>query len=310
MRVFHAGAAGVIGRRLVPRLVEAGHAVTGTTRAPERVAAIRSAGAEAVVCDVLDAEATRAAVTVARPDVVVQHLTDLPKALPPRKLAKAYEGNDRLRREGTANLVAAARAAGARRYVAQNVCFFYAPEGGPVKDEDAPLMRDVAKPFDRSARVYREMEATVLGAPDLEALVLRFGWWYGPGTTWATDGYFAREVRRRRLPIVGDGGGVFSFVHVDDVAGATLAALERGGPGIYNVCDDDPAAVREWLPAYAAELGAKPPRRVPLWLASLAVGRFQAREFTDLRGASNAKARRELGWEPARPSWRGGLSET
>jgi nucleoside-diphosphate-sugar epimerase len=308
MRVFLAGASGVVGRPLVPRLLEAGHEVTGMTRDPARAEAIRRAGAAAVVADALDAGAVRRAVADARPEVVVQHLTDLPKAIPPRRLARAYEGNDRLRREGTANLVAAARAAGARRYVAQNVCFFYATEGGPVKDEDAPLMSDAPPPFDRTGEVFREMERSILEAPGLEALVLRFGWWYGPGTTWARDGYSAREVRRRRLPVVGDGGGVFSFVHLDDVVGATLAAVEHGNAGVYNVCDDDPAPVRQWLPAYAAQLGAKPPRRVPRWLAALAVGRFQARMFTELRGASNAKARRELGWVPAHPTWRDGLA--
>jgi nucleoside-diphosphate-sugar epimerase len=305
MRVFLAGATGVAGRPLVPRLLRAGHQVTGMTRSAERAQAIRAAGAEAVVADALDAEATRAAVVAARPEVVVQHLTDLPHELPPRQLAKAYAGNDRVRREGTANLVAAARAAGAQRYVAQNVCFFYAAEGGAVKDEDAPLMTEVPPPFDRSARVYREMEETIVGAG---GLVLRFGWWYGPGTTWAPEGYMAREVRRRRLPIVGDGGGVFSFVHVDDVVEATVAALEHGSPGVYNVCDDEPAPVREWLPAYARELGAAPPRRVPRWLAALAVGRFQARMFTELRGASNAKSKRDLGWQPAHPTWRAGLA--
>ena len=308
MRVLLAGATGVVGQRLVPRLVEAGHEVTGLTRKPERAEAIRAAGAAAAVADVLDADATRRAVVDAAPEVVVQHLTDLPKELPPRKLAKAYEGNDRLRGEGTANLVAAARAAGARRYLAQNVCFFYAAQGGPVADEDAPLLDDAPPPFDRSGRVYREMEAMVLGTSGIEGLVLRCGWWYGAGTTWAQDGFYAREVRRRRLPVVGDGGGVFSFVHLDDVVAATLAAIERGAPGAYNVCDDDPAPVRDWLPAYAAELGATPPRRVPRWIAALAVGRFQARMFTEMRGASNAKARRELGWHPAHPTWRGRLA--
>jgi len=309
MKVFLAGASGVVGRRLVPMLVAAGHDVTGLTRTPAGAEAIRATGAQAVLGDVLDAERVRALVTETAPDAVVQHLTDLPSALGPRGLAKAYAGNDRVRREGTANLVAAAEAAGARRYVAQNVCFFYATEGGPVKDEDAPLLDDLPPPFDRSARVYRRLEATVLGARGLEGLVLRCGWWYGPGTTYAPDGHQAGEIRRRRVPVVGDGGGVFSFVHVDDVATATLAALERGGSGVYNVCDDEPAPVREWLPALAATLGAPPPRRVPAWLAALLVGRFGVRFFTEARGASNVKAKRELGWDPAHPTWRAGFEQ-
>jgi nucleoside-diphosphate-sugar epimerase len=309
VRVFVAGASGVVGRRLLPRLVAAGHEVTGMTRRPERTEAIRGAGAQAVVCDALDGAAVREAVAASRPDAVVQHLTDLPKRLGPRNLARAYRANDRVRREGTANLVAAAEAAGARRFIAQNVCFLYAHEGGPVKDEDAPLMDGAPPPFDRSIRVYREMEARVVGA-GLDGLVLRCGWWYGPGTTYGPDGYMVGQLRRRLLPIVGDGAGVFSFVHVDDVAGATVDALARGGAGIYNVCDDEPAPVREWLPALAAAAGAPRPLRVPAWLARMAVGRFPSLWFTDARGASNAKARRELGWVPAHPTWRTGFPET
>lgn len=276
MRIFLAGASGAVGRPLVPRLVAEGHEVTGATRRPERAERIRAAGAEAVVCDVFDAAALRAAVIQARPEVVIQHLTDLPPDLNPRNLKRAYEANDRLRSEGSANLVSAARAAGARRFIAQNICFAYAPEGGPVKDEGAPLFTDAPPPFDRSIRVYQEMEARIVGAEDFEGLVLRFGYWYGPGTSHPRDGHLAGEVRKRRFPIVGNGHGVFSFVHIDDVVDATVAALVQGAPGVYNVCDDDPAPVREWLPAYAAALGAKAPFRVPRWLARLFVGSFPA----------------------------------
>lgn len=305
MRIFLAGAGGVVGRPLLPRLLAAGHEVSGLTRRPERVEAIRAAGGIPVRCDIFDAPALREAVVAARPDVVIQHLTDLPQDLNPRNMKRAYEANDRLRDVGGTNLLAA----GARRFVAQSVCFMYAPEGGPVKDESAPLFADAPPPFDRTVRIYREAEARIADAAELEGIVLRFGFWYGPGTTYASDGYVAGEVRRRRYPIVGGGGGIFSFVHIDDVVEATVRALEHGRPGVYNVCDDDPAPIREWLPAYAQALGAKPPRRVPRWLARPLVGSFATRMMTELRGASNAKAKRELDWQPRHPSWRRGFRE-
>lgn len=309
MRIFLAGATGVVGQPLLPRLVAEGHGVSALTRRLERVEAIRAAGAEAVICDVFDAEGLREVVVAARPDVVIQHLTDLPPNLNPRNMKRAYEANDRLRSEGSANLVAAALAAGARRYIAQNVCFAYAPVGGPVKDESAPLFTDAPRPFDRSARVYREMEDRITATAKLEGIVLRFGFWYGPGTSYAPDGYLAGEVRRRRFPIVGNGGGIFSFVHIDDVVEATVAALDHGTSGAYNVCDNDPAPVHEWLPAYAQALGAKQPLRLPRWLARLFAGSFATRMLTELRGASNAKAKRELGWNPRHASWRQGIRE-
>src|SRR5207248_3835388 len=223
---------------------------------------IRAMGAEPVVGDVLEPSGLRRIVEAARPDVVVQQLTDLPPDLNPRNLERAYARNDRVRGEGTANLVAAAVAAGAARYVAQNICFAYAPVGGPIKDESAPIFTDAPPPFDRTARVYLEMERTILEGSTMDGLILRFGLWYGPGTSLAPDGYTARAVRRRRYPVVGKGTGIFSFIHVDDAVEATVAALTRGSPGAYNVCDDEPAAVREWLPIYAELLGAPPPRRV------------------------------------------------
>jgi 2-alkyl-3-oxoalkanoate reductase len=309
MRILLAGASGVVGRLLTPRLVRDGHEVVGMTRTPAKAEAIREWGAEPAVCDVLDRERTHEVVTKARPEVVIQHLTDLPLDLNPRNLKKAYEANDRLRLDGVPNLVAAAEATGARRYIAQNVCFTYAPVGDRIKDEDAPLMTNAPPPFDRSARAYVSMEERILGAKGMDGLVLRFGFWYGPGTTYAHDGYTAGEVRKRRFPIVGKGTGVFPFIHIDDVVEATILAMERGAPGAYNVTDDDPAEMREWLPAYAEALGAKPPRRVPKWLARLAAGRFTTLMATELRGASNAKAKRELGFEPRWPSWRQGFRE-
>jgi nucleoside-diphosphate-sugar epimerase len=307
VRILLAGATGVIGRPLVPRLVEDGHTVVGITRSPESAGPLREMGAEPVVCDVFDAERLREAAVSVRAEVVIQHLTDLPQDLNPRNLVRAYEANDRLRSEGSRNLLAAAAEAGARRYIAQNVCFIYAREGEPVKDEDAPLYTDAPAPFDRTMRISEEMERRIVQAEALDGLVLRFGFWYGPGTTYASDGYIAEQVRKRRFPLVGDGSGIFSFVHVDDAVEATIAALDRGAAGAYNVCDDDPAPMREWLPAYAEALGATPPRRVPRWLARLVVGRFTSSMATELRGASNAKAKRELGWEPRYPSWRDGF---
>ena len=308
MRLFLAGATGVVGRPLVPRLVADGHEVTAMTRTPSNAEGLRERGAEPVICDALDAEGLRRAMVEARPEVVVQHLTDLPPDLNPRNLKRAYESNDRLRAEGTANMAAAASAAGARRMVAQTVGFLYAPTGSGVKREEDPLYLDAPRPFDRSMSASLALERAVTETDGLEGVVLRFGFWYGPGTSFASDGYTANEVRKRRYPIVGDGGGVFSFVHIDDVVEATVVALDAP-PGIYNVADDDPAPVREWLPAYAEALGAAPPRRFPRWIAALFAGRFAAHMMTGLRGASNEKARRELGWTPRHPSWRRGFRE-
>jgi 2-alkyl-3-oxoalkanoate reductase len=280
------------------------------TRSPEKTEWIRAAGAEPAVCDALDGAAVHDAVGAAKPEVVVQHLTDLPPNLNPRNMKEAYVANDRLRAEGTPNLVAAAATAGARRFVCQNIAFLYAPEGASVKTEEDPMFLDAPPPFDRSVAATAAMERSVLDAGGgLEGLMLRFGFWYGPGTSFASDGYQAKEVRRRRFPIVGEGTGIYSFTHIDDVVDGTMAALEHGPPGIYNVVDDDPAPVSEWLPAYAEALGAKPPRRVPRWLARLLVGRFPAYMMTELRGASNEKAKRDLGWTPRYSSWRQGFKE-
>lgn len=309
MRVFVAGASGVIGRRLVPLLLEAGHEVTGMTRSEERAARIRSAGADAVVCDVFDAPSLRAAVTDARPDTVVHQLTDLPAALKPRGLEDAYAANDRVRRAGTRNLVDAALAAGARRFVAQSIAFAYAPSGPAVLDESHPLWHEAPAPFAGAVSAVEELERTATTDDRLEGIVLRYGFFYGPGSAYAADGYIGGEVRRRRFPLVGRGGGVFSFIHVDDAAGAAVAALDRGAPGVYNVVDDEPAPMREWLPVYAEALGAKPPLRVPKLVARLVGGEYAVMLATELRGASNARAKRELGWEPRYATWRTGFRE-
>ncbi len=310
MRVFLAGATGVVGRPLLTRLVGDGHEVTGMTRSPEKVERIRAAGAEPAVCDVHDRAAIHEAIGAARPEVVIHHLTDLPANVNPRKMKDAYAANDRLRQEGTPNLVAGAEAAGARRFVCQSIAFAYAPEGSTMRREDDRLFLNAPKPFDDAVRAVASMERSVLEAGGgMEGLILRFGWFYGAGTAYASDGSIANQVNKRRFPIIGDGAGVFSFVHIDDVVEATVAAVKGGRPGVYNVADDDPAPVREWLPAYAEALGAKPPWGAPRWMASLLVGRFPAYTMTELRGAANDKAISELGWQPKWPSWRQGFKE-
>ncbi len=313
MKVFFAGASGVIGRQLLPMLLAEGHEVTAMTRTPEKAEHLRAAGAEAAVCDALDPAALTAAVSAANPDAVIHQLTDLslltdPKvASNPRRMGSAYELNDRLRTEGTANLVAAADAAGAKRIVAQSISFAYAPGPG-LRTEEDPLNDAAPAPFDASVKALHALEGAVTGA-SAEGLVLRYGFWYGPGTSFASEGATAELVGKRRYPVVGSGAGVFSFVHVDDVVGSTMAALERGQRGIYNVADDDPAPMRDWLPVYAEALGAKPPRRIPLWLAKIVAGEFTAFMTTSMPGVSNEKAKRELGWQPRWPSWRSGFKE-
>ncbi len=283
------------------------------TRSAGRVAGLEAAGASAVVCDALDRDQTVAAVAGAKPDAIIHHLTDLslltdPKlAGNPRRLGEAYELNDRLRTVGTANLVAAGEAAGAERIVAQSISFAYGPGPG-LRSEDDGLNPAAPSPFDESVRALTALEDAVVGSR-MEGLVLRFGFWYGPGTGFARNAATGQLVAKRRYPIVGRGGGVFSFVHIDDVVEATVAALERGAPGIYNVVDDDPAPMREWLPAYAQAIGAKPPRKVPLWIARFAAGSLVAFMATQMPGVSNEKAKRELGFQPRWPSWRAGFQE-
>jgi nucleoside-diphosphate-sugar epimerase len=307
MRVLVAGATGVIGRALVPKLVAAGHDVTGTTRSGGRAAEIEALGAEAVVCDALDPESVSTAVAQARPEAVVHELTSLPARLDPRRYETQLAATNRLRREGTRNLVDASQAAGVERLVAQSIAFAYEPTGDWVKGEDAPLALDAPPPMSDAVGAVAELERLVLEA---SGIVLRYGFFYGPGTSFARDGYTAEMVAKRRFPVIGGGRGCWSFIHVDDAADATVAALERGRSGVYNIVDDEPAAVRDWLPLYAAALGAKPPGRFPAWVGRIFGGRVAVGGMTTQRGASNAKAKRELGWSPAHASWRDGFRET
>ena len=310
MRIFLAGATGALGSRLAPMLVAAGHQVTGTTRTPAKAEALHAAGVEPVVVDGLDRDAIVAAVVAARPDAIVHQLTGLANIGNLRDFDGEFELTNRLRTEGTDNLLAGARAAGTRRFVAQSYAGWpYGRSGAPVKTEEDPLDSEPVPSMSRTLAAIRRLEDTVTGARDIEGIVLRYGAFYGPGTGMSRGGDQLELVRKRRFPIIGDGGGVWSFVHIDDAAAATVAALERGEPGIYNVVDDEPAPVRDWLPVLAAAAGAKPPRRLPRWLARLAAGEALTTMATEIRGASNAKAKRELGWRPAHASWRAGFAE-
>jgi len=309
MRVFVAGATGAIGKQLVPRLVAAGHEVHGMTRSGSREAMLRELGAVPVVADALDADQVAEAVGRAGPDVIVDELTAI-GSLSTRRFDRDFAPTNRLRTEGTDHLLSAGQAVGVRRFVAQAVAGYgaYARTGGPIKTEDDPLDPVPAREMRETLGAIRHLEEAVLGARWTEGIVLRYGVFYGPGTSLAPGAEQFELVRRRRFPLVGAGGGVWSFVHVADAAEATAAAVERGSRGVYNVVDDDPAPVAEWLPALARALGAKKPTHVPRLVGRLFAGEVGVVMMTDVRGASNAKAKRELGWRPAHPSWRQGMT--
>jgi nucleoside-diphosphate-sugar epimerase len=305
VRVFLAGASGVIGRRLVPLLLADGHEVTAMTRTPQKLSELSAMGAEPVLADGLDGAAVASAVSDARPDAVINQLTSIPPRIDPRKMERDFAVNDRLRIEGTRHLVAAAQRAGCKLILAQSIAFAYAPgPPGTIHSERDPLFLDAPPPFRRSARAVGELERTVL---DAGGLVLRYGYFYGPGSAISQAGSVGEDVARRRLPIVGTGGGVWSFIHVDDAARATVKALDRGPSGVYNIVDDDPARVSDWLPRLAEALGAPSPRRVPALIARLAAGSYGVATMTRAQGASNELAKRELGWSPEYPSWREGF---
>jgi len=306
MKVFLAGATGVIGRRLVPLLMAEGHEVTGMVRSPEKADELRAMGAEPSIADALDAGAVLTAVREAQPEAVIHQLTSLPRRIDPRKIRRDFEVNDRLRGQGTRFLVQAAQAAGVTRILAQSIAFAYAPgRPGALHGEQDPLVLDQAPAdFKRSARAIAELEDAVLGA---DGLVLRYGYFYGPGSAISRDGSMGEDLAHRRMPIVGKGQGVWSFIHVEDAAQAAVDALTRGEPGAYNIVDDDPAPVCEWLPALADALGAPRPLRVPAAIARLAAGGYGVATMTRAQGASNERAKTALGWTPGRPSWREGF---
>ena len=307
MKVFLAGASGAIGRQLIPRLLQSGHEVVGMTRTPAKAAAIEELGATAVVADALQAEQVAAAVAEAAPDAIIHELTAI-GALNMRRFDRDFALTNRLRTEGTDHLLSAGRAIGVRRFVAQSFTSWpYAREGSAVKDENAPLDPQPASTMRESLDAIRHLEAAVAGADWTEGIVLRYGFLYGPGTSLARGGEQLEMIRTGKFPVIGGGGGMWSFVHVADAAEATVAALQRGRRGIYNIVDNEPAPVADWLPAVASTLGARKPWRVPRFVGRLAAGEAGVVMMTSTRGASNAKARSELEWEPAHASWRGAL---
>jgi len=309
MKIFVAGATGALGRRLVPLLVSKGHTVVGTTRTPDKADVLRAAGATPVVFDALDGDAVIDAVSQAEPEVVVHELTALTEFSDFRKLDESFADTNRLRTEGTDHLLEGMRQLPVRRIVAQSYAGagFYAPTGGPVKTEDDPFNTDPPAAMRRTVDAVRHLERAVLEADRTRGTVLRYGSFYGPDTSLGEGGVYHDAVRRRQFPIVAGGTGVWSFLHIEDAATATLAAIESGRTGVYNIVDDDPAPIAEWLPFLAAVIGAKPPRRVPAWLARVFVGEAGVIMMMEARGASNAKAKRELGWRLAHPSWRTGF---
>jgi nucleoside-diphosphate-sugar epimerase len=309
MRVFVAGATGAIGRQLVPRLVAAGHEVHGLTRSESKQAMLHQLGAVPVVADALDPDQVAEAVGTARPDVIVHQLTAL-AGVDMRHLERDFALTNRLRTDGTDYLLSAGQAVGVRRFVAQGICGFgaYARTGGPVKSEEDPLDPNPAREMRANLAAIRHLEQAVVGARWTEGIVLRYGAFYGPGTSMTPGEESFEMVRKRKFPVVGDGGGVWSFIHVADAAEATVAAIEHGSRGVYNVADDDPAPVNEWLPALAQTLGAKKPMRVPRFIGRLFAGEAGVVMMTELRGASNDKAKRELQWRPAHASWREGFA--
>jgi nucleoside-diphosphate-sugar epimerase len=311
MKILVAGATGAMGKQLLPRLVADGHEVVGITRSQGKLDAIRSLGARGVVADVLDPDDVARVVAEAEPEVIIHELTALNRRFDVRHFDRTFEETNRLRTEATDHLLAAGRAAGVRRFIAQSYAGWpFARTGGPVKSEDDPLDPTPLDGMRQSFDAIRYLERAVTGADWTEGIVLRYGGFYGPGTSLSAEGgEQVKQIRERKFPVIGDGGGIWSFVQIEDAADATVAAVTRGRPGIYNIVDDDPAPVAEWLPAAASAVGAKPPRHVPRWLGRLVAGEVGVVMMTEVRGASNEKAKRELGWQPRHASWREGFAQ-
>ena len=303
MRVFVTGATGALGRHLVPGLVAAGHEVTASTRTPGKVAQLRKASAEPVLMDGLHRQAVITAVRAAAPQVIVHEMTALASLRSLRNFDREFAATNELRTRGTDNLLAAAAEAGTRRVIAQSYTgWTNERSGGPVKTEDDPFdSHPIASSKQGLAAIRHVEEAVPAGVP--EGLVLRYGGFYGPGASEP----LLDLVRKRRVPVIGGGTGIWSFIEITDAAAATLAAVERGAPGVYNIVDSDPAPVADWLPYLAEVAGAKPPLRVPVWIGRLLAGDLVVMQMTTMRGSSNEKARKELGWEPRYASWREGF---
>jgi len=311
MKILVAGATGALGKQLVPRLVAEGHDVAGTTRSASKLELLRSLGATGVVADVLDPDQVARVVAEAEPEVIIHQLTALNRSFDVRHFDRTFAETNRLRTEATDHLLAAGRATGVKRFIAQSFAGWpFARTGGLVKTEDDPLDPAPPGPMRETLDAIRYLERAVTGAGWTEGIVLRYGGFYGPGTSLSPEGGAQLElIRERKFPLVGDGGGVWSFVHIADAAEATVAAVTRGRRGIYNIVDDDPAPVAQWLPAAASAVGAPPPRHVPRWLGRLVAGEAGTVMMTEVRGASNEKAMRELGWQPRHRSWREGFAE-
>jgi nucleoside-diphosphate-sugar epimerase len=309
MRVFVAGASGAIGKRLVPQLVDSHHEVVAMTRSEKNASSLQALGAETVVVDAFDPTAVMEAVKRAEPEVLIHQLTALTGVKDFKNFDREFAMTNRLRTEGTDHLLAAARAAGTRRVIAQSYCgWTYTRSGNGPKSETDPLDPAPPKNQSQTLEAIRHVERAVLGGDGIQGIALRYGNLYGPGTGFARDGDIAAAVRKRAFPVVGNGAGVWSFIHVDDAASATVAAMTHGGPGVYNIVDDEPAPVAVWLPEFARAIGAGRPLRVPVWLGRLAAGEVGVSMMTQIQGASNAKAKRELGWRPEYSSWRQGFT--
>jgi len=308
MKVFVAGSTGAIGKYLVPQLVEGGHEVTALVRSADRANAVEAMGAKPAVADALNKQELTAAITTAKPEVIIHQLTALSRASDFKNLDEVFVLTNRFRTEVTETMLAAARIVGTRRFIAQSFCGWpFARQGGPVKTEEDPLDPNPPANFSKTLAAIRFLEDAVEKSKDVEALALRYGFFYGPGTALAKDGSAIDLIRKHKMPIVGNGDGVWSFIHIEDAARATVAAISRGSPGIYNVVDDEPAPVSTWLPYLAEVLGAKPPAKVPHFVAKFVIGDGGVMMMTEIRGGSNAKAKRGLGWQPIYPSWRNGF---
>lgn len=307
MKILLAGATGAIGRPLLKRLLDDGHEVVATSRSAESAKALTRQGAEGVVLDAFDRAAVARVMAEARPEVAIHQLTALPAEVTPKAMKAAIVQTNRLRRETVTPFVTAARDAGARRAVVQSISFVTAPEGPPVLDETAPLYLDAPEDLRPVVETVRDMERAALAVDGIETLVLRYGFFYGPGTWYERSGTMGEMIAKRRYPVFGGGKGIWSWIHVDDAADATVRALTAGGPGVYNITGDDPVAVRDWVGVVVDALGAKKPRKLPTWLVRRAAGNAVVYYGTGLRGASNAKAKAELGIAP-RP-WRDGLRD-
>jgi nucleoside-diphosphate-sugar epimerase len=310
MKVFVTGGTGAIGQFLLPLLVENKHEVVALTRSSAKAGKLDNIGVTPFIADPLDKQALTAAVRRAEPEVIIHQLTALSSVGNFRRFDQEFALTNRFRTEVTDTLLAAARTIGTTRFIAQSYCGWpYAKKGGPVKTEEDPLDPKPPESFTKTLAAIRSLEDKIKSVNFLQAIALRYGMFYGPGTGIGKGGPVYKMVKKRRFPIVGGGGGIWSFIHVIDAARATIAAITRGAPGIYNVVDDEPAKVATWLPVLAKEIGAKPPYRIPYWLGELTIGKAGVTIMTQIRGCSNAKAKRDLNWAPIYPSWRIGFAD-